>query len=174
MKEWLEKLRLLNREVTREEVTALCADLGPTPSIAVLEEVLKYYKSVERWIRTHDLLEWMQEHDLDTFENENVKVKIKTYVTAKVENEEQAFQWLDDHQYGDLIKDNLAFPRGEFTEEVAQSLEAIGATYSRKRGIHPQSLKKIISDRLEAGESVPNEDNGMNVHYFDECNVKEK
>jgi hypothetical protein len=174
MKDLLDKVRKLRRDATPEEVQALINDLGEVPSIPVLEEVLKYYKQVERDILTKDLLEWMQENDMDKFENEEVRVQIATYVSAKVNDPDAAFSWLESHQYGDLIKDTLDFPKGELSSEVEDTLASLGVSYSKKSGIHPQSLKKIISDRLKAGEDLPDEDHGIAVNYYDECKVKEK
>lgn len=174
MKDLLDKIRLLRREATTQEVDALINDLGPTPSIPVLETVLKYYKEVEREILTKDLLEWMQENDMTTFENDELKVSISTYVSAKVQDSDAAFSWLQGHQYGDLIKDTAEFPKGEFSEEVQSALDELGVSYTTKSGIHPQSLKKIMSDRLRAGETLPDEDEGFSINFFDECRVKEK
>lgn len=174
MKDLLNKVRLLNRPATEEEVTALMNDLGSVPSIAVLEEVLKRYKEIEREIRTKDLLEWMNENDLSTFENDEIKVSISTYVSAKVENPEVAFDWLNRHKYGDLIKDTLNFPKGELSAEVENTLGEMGVSYTKTSGIHPQNLKKIMADRLKAGDDMPSEEDGFVINYFDECKVKEK
>jgi hypothetical protein len=174
MKDLLNKVRNIQREADPQEVQALIADLGATPSIAVLEEVVKHYKEVVRSILTKDLLEWMQENDMDTFENEDVKVSIATYVSAKVQDPDKAFQWLQSHQYGDLIKDSLDFQKGELSPELEEAIASFGVSYSKKSGIHPQSLKKIISDRLKSGEALPDAEDGIEVNYFDECRVKEK
>jgi hypothetical protein len=174
MKDLLDKVRKLRREATQEEIQALINDLGDTPSIPVLEEVLKHYKAVERNILTKDLLEWMQENDLEKFENDEVRVQIATYVSAKVQDTDAAFSWLNSRQYGDLIKDTLDFPKGELSSEVEDTLASLGISYTKKSGIHPQSLKKIISDRLKEGEDIPSEDDGIVVNYYDECRIKEK
>jgi hypothetical protein len=174
MKDLLDKVLRLNREYDENEFEALVNDLGETPSLAVLEAVLKHYKKIERDVRTGDLLEWMQENDLLTFENDDVKVKIDTYVSAKVQDTEAAFSWLNAHQYGDLIKDSLDFPKGELTPEVEADLEARGLSFTKKSGIHPQSLKKIMADRLKAQEPLPDQDEGFEINYYDECKVKQK
>ena len=143
------------------------------PSIKTLEAVLKHYKEELKQILSKDLLEWMQENDQVTFETEDVKVSIKTYVSAKMLDPTFGFQWLIANEYGDLIKDNLEFPKGELTPEAEGKLEELGLSYVKKSGIHPQSLKKIMSDRLNSGEMLPDEDTGIKVGYYDECVVKE-
>ncbi len=174
MKEMIQKALEL-REVSNEtKVEALVEILGPTFSIPVLEAVAKHYKAIEKVILEKDLLEWMHENDQDQFENEQIKVKIKTYVSAKILDEIKAFNWLEDNEYGDLIKDNVAFPKGEFTEAIAEALDELGASYTKKSSVHPQTLKKAISDRLDAGDLLPDEDEGFNVNYFDTCEIKAK
>lgn len=174
MRDLLEKVRELRKPATEGEVEQLLATLGETTSIPVLEEVLKHYKKMEQNILSGDLLEWMQENDIEEFENDDLKVTIATYVSAKVEDAPSAFSWLEARGYSDLIKDTLDFPKGEFNSEAEEALNQLSLSYTKKSGIHPQSLKKIISDRLKAGEELPSEDNGMKINFYDQCRVKEK
>jgi hypothetical protein len=174
MKDLLDQIRALRKEATQEEVDQLIAILGDTTSIPVLEIVLSHYKAKEKAILEGDLLEWMRENDLEKFENEDVKVNIATYVSAKVANPDGAFSWLESHEYGDLIKDTLDFPKGEFNADVEYALGQLGASYTKKSGIHPQSLKKIMSDRLKSGEDLPSEDDGIALNFYDLCVVKGK
>ena len=179
MIESLETVKQLNRKADEVEVQETMLALGETPSIATLEEVLKRYKAKRTRILAKDLLEWMQENDQTSFENEDLKVSIKTYVSAKILNPELAFPWLEANQYGDLIKDTLEFPKGEFNQDAEKALEELGLSYTKKSGIHPQTLKKILSDRILSGDVLPEgseEDpgDGIEVSYHDECVVKEK
>ena len=177
MKELLERALVLGGAVNQDDVAVIIQQLvGNQPDVSVksLEEVTKYFKNEERRLRTEDLLEWMNENDQQAFETEDCKVTIRTSVSSKVMNAELAFAWLIKNQYGDLIKDTLDFPKGELTEEVENSLLSMGLSYVKKSGIHPQTLKKVMSDRLNDGEDLPDEDVGIKVNYFDECVVKSK
>ena len=174
MNNLLEKIRDFQKPVNYHHVDSITEFLGQTPSIKTLEEVLKHYKAEMKRILGKDLLEWMNENEQTTFETEDLKVSIKTYVSAKMLDPDFGFKWLINNQYGDLIKDNLEFPKGELTPEAEAVLEELGLSFIKKSGIHPQSLKKIITDRLNAGEMLPDEDEGIKVGYFDECVVKEK
>lgn len=174
MKDLIERLKVFNRKATDGDVLLLVTELGETTSIPVLEEALKHYKEEEKRIRTGDLLEWMRENDLEVLETEDVKIDISTYVSAKVSDEEIAFRWLEENQYGELIKDTLSLGKGEFTADVREALESLGVSYEKKSGIHPQSLKKIISDRLKAGEDIPSSEEGIEIAFYDECRFKEK
>lgn len=174
MKDLLEKIKSLRKPADYSHVNYLIEKLGEAPSIATIEEVLKYYKREEKRLLSEDLLEWMNEKDITNFESDDFKVSIKTYVSAKLADSEAAFQWLTEKGYEDLIKTSLDFPKGEFNEEAQAVLEEMGLSYTMENGVHPQSLKKVISDRLEAGEDLPDEDQGIKVSYYDECMVKEK
>lgn len=184
MKDLIEKVVAFNKPASENDAEEIIKALGETPSLNTLDAVIKYYKEQEKNIRTKDLLDWMNENDQTSFETDDVKVSIRTNVNAKVIMPELAFKWLDDNQYGDLIKDTLDFPKGELTPEAENALEELGLSYVKKSGIHPQSLKKIIKDRLSSGEDMPEpyyeEDgevdlgDGIKIGYFDECIVKEK
>lgn len=175
MKSLINKVRRFNRKADDKDMWNIIRVLGESPSIATLEAVVKYYKGQLRQILGKDLLEWMQENDQTDFENDDLKVSIKTYVSAKIADPQLGFKWLEDHQYGDLIKDTLEFPKGEFSSEAEKALEEMGLSYTQKRGVSTQSLKKIISDRLKAGEELPyEEDDGIKIGYYDECVVREK
>ena len=180
MREVLERVSVLGGVAKQEDVDLLIAilenpkNLLQDISVKSLEEVAKYFKNEERRLRTEDLLEWMNENDQQAFETEDYKVSIRTSVSSKVLNADLAFSWLINHQYGDLIKDTLDFPKGELTSAVEDTLNSMGLSYVKKSGIHPQSLKKIMSDRLKAGENLPDEEVGIKVGYFDECVVKTK
>jgi hypothetical protein len=179
MKDLLERIKVLNRKTTEEEVAGFVEDLGTDYSIDLLEEAIKVYKARRKKILTGDLLEWMQENDLTTLETDDFKVTIRTFVKAGIDKENpeaefKAFKWLEDNMYGDMIKDTLDLAKGEFTDEVGEALEKLGVSYTKKSGIHPQTLKKVMSDRLKAEEDLPNEDDGFAIDFFDECNVKER
>ena len=180
MKELLDRALVLGGPVNEDDITLLLAKLENEKellhniSIKSLEEVVKHFKEEDRNLRTKDLLEWMNENDQQAFETEDCKVSIRTSVSSKVLNADLAFKWLENHQYGDLIKDTLDFPKGELTTDVESKLEEMGLSYTKKSGIHPQTLKKIISDRLKDGEELPDEEEGFKVGYFDECVVKTK
>lgn len=179
MKELIDKIKALRSPADPMIVDALIGALGDRYSIPVLETVLQHYKDIEKQILSKDLLEWMQEHDQTAFETDDAKVSIRTFVSASVLDPDAAFRWLEEREYGDLIKDTLEFPKGEFSEEARQALAALQLSYTQKRGIHPQSLKKVMSDRLKAGEDLPWSDDddigdGIKVGYYDEVVIKEK
>lgn len=180
MEELLKEVAALRKPAEAEDVSRLVSHLDNLReqgniSIPVLEEVVKVFKARERNILAKELPEWMFENGQQTgFETDNFKVSIDTYVNTKISDPEKAFAWLTECGYGDLYKDTLDFPKGELSEEMLSELEASGVSFTRKSGIHPQTLKKVISDRIKDGETLPDEGEGIQVNYFDICKVKEK
>lgn len=180
MNEMLERVRELNGKENEKDVEQIITAINEiAPSVKSIEAVLKIFKNELRQILTKDLLEWMQENDQTSFETEDLKVTTKTYVSPKMMNEKLGFNWLQERGYGDLIKDTLNFPKGEVTEAVETAFEKMGLSYTKKSAIHPQSLAKIMRDRLASGEDLPFYDeedlgDGIRVNYHDECVVKEK
>lgn len=174
MKDLLDRIRVMDRKPAEGEVDSVLQSLGGDVSIALLEQALEKVKASRKDIVTGELLEWMSENDQTTFETEDLKVTVKPYVSAKIEeiNEQKAFKWLEDHGYGDLIKDTLSLGKGEFSTDVAAALEELGVSYTKKSGIHYQSLKKVMMDRLKASEDFPSEEDGITVTHYNECEVK--
>lgn len=174
MNDLLKRVISFDKPANAAHVKGLIKQLGESPSLSTLTAVIDYYKAEKKQILSKDLLEWMQEEDQILFETEEVKVKINTFVSAKMMDPEQGFKWLVDREYGDLIKDTLAFPKGELTPDDENKLTEMGLSYIKKSGIASAALKKIMSDRLKDGEMLPDEEDGIKVGYYDECVVKEK
>jgi hypothetical protein len=180
VKEQLDRVIALEAKANEEDVKLLVKKLKNAKSqlkdisVKSLEEVAKYFKEEARLLKTKELLDWMNENDQVSFETDKHKADIKTYVSSKIEDEEKAFKWLTSHDYGDLIKDNLAFPKGELTKEIEKTFEEMGLSYTKKSNIHPQTLKKVMSDRLEGGEELPDEEAGFKINYYDLVQVKGK
>lgn len=174
MTDTLKSILNLQRPLNQENADWLIDKLGETPSIATLEAVVAAYKKSLKDLLSKDLLEWMHENDQLNFETEDVKVNIKTYVSSKIADNGLAYDWLESEGYGDLIKDTLDFPKGELEKSVIQELEEKGLSFKHTHAIHHSSLKKIMSDRLKDGEILPDELDGFQINYYDECVVKEK
>lgn len=173
IKNYLETLRQLRREETEQEVSNLIEILGDTPSIKTIEAVLKHYKAIDQKIISEGLLEDMDDMEIDTFDGENVKAKVKLSVSASIKNPETGYQWLIDNDYGDLLKDTIDFPKGELDEDTVAYLNTKGLSYKRKTAIHPATLKKVMKDRFEDGQELPDE-SVIKVSHFPYVEVKFK
>ena len=90
-------------------------------------------------------------------------VEIKKFYSAAIqpEHQEQAFQWLRDNDLGDIIKNDITvtFGRGEDNKAAEYATLAQGQGYEpvQKIGVHPQTLKAVVRERLESGREMPSD-----------------
>ena len=90
-------------------------------------------------------------------------VEIKKFYSAAIqpEHQEQAFQWLRDNDLGDIIKNDITvtFGRGEDNKASEYANLAKGQGYEpvQKIGVHAQTLKAVVRERLEAGREMPSD-----------------
>ena len=91
-------------------------------------------------------------------------VEIKKIYGASIPQEHQgaAFQWLRDNDLGDIIKNDITvtFGRGEDNKaaEYASLAQGQGFEPVQKIGVHPQTLKAVVRERLESGqEEMPSD-----------------
>lgn len=169
----LQTLKSLRRDFDTNDVKAMLDFLGAAPSIPLLEKVVSYYKAKEQAIVSKDLMEDLEEEGLTSFETDEFAGKIKLSVSASIKDKVKGSQWLIDNGYSDLIKEELKFPKGELDEDAISYLSEHGYSFERDSKVHPQTLKKVISDRINAGEELP-DDTIINVNMFEYVEVKNK
>lgn len=142
-------------------VNAIENEFGKYPSIKLLEDVINHYKLKRHALVTQLIPELMQQMGVKKVTTvDGVPVDIRKEVNVKIEGKDKIklIQWLIDEGYGDYIKDTLKFGKGELDDEIESYLKSKGKSYEKDSGIHPMSLKKIISDRIEDEEQLPSED----------------
>jgi hypothetical protein len=79
----------------------------------------------------------------------------------KVDQKDEAHQWLRDHNFGDIIKNTVScqFGRGE-DHQAAVFLEYLngqGMVANQKTEVHAGTLKAWVRERVENGDSFPME-----------------
>ena len=90
-------------------------------------------------------------------------VEIKKIYSGSIppENKEAAFTWLRDHDLGDIIKRDITvtFGQGEDNKASVYADLAQGQGYEpvQKIGVHPQTLKAVVRERLESGQEMPSD-----------------
>jgi hypothetical protein len=88
-----------------------------------------------------------------------VTVTPEVYVDIREENREEAYQWMENEGYSDLIKTQVAcvFGRGERSQaqEVADLLSAAGYQAESKDTVHYQTLRAWAKDLLTQGVLLP-------------------
>lgn len=101
----------------------------------------------------------LQEVVLDT----GLKVSIATKYFGNISEEraEQAHKWLEDHEFGSLIKTeyNMKFGKGELEQVeklmVENFIKENDISHVEKKSVHPATLKAFIKSELEEGHPIP-------------------
>lgn len=126
-------------------------------------------KDIQR-LQEHEIPALMAELGFKSFKLENgAEVTVKPYYSASInkERQEEAFSWLKDNGFGDLIKNVVAanFGRGqeELAEKVLAELAQKGYNTSSKTWVEPMTLKAFVKEQIEKGESVPDDLFGVYV-----------
>ena len=106
------------------------------------------------------------EDEIQNAENSLSKLKEKAKVLSQVEipsipqeSQQEAFKWLREHDLGDIIKNDITvtFGRGEDNKAMQYANLAKGQGFEpiQKIGVHPQTLKAVVRERLESGRDMP-------------------
>jgi hypothetical protein len=132
--------------------------------IANLENLLKEKKRELLKLTDEDLPSMLQEIGLSEFKLEDgsqVTIKPTYGASIKVEDRPQAYEWLRENGYDDIIKNTVtcAFGRGE--DDNASAFAALaekeGFIPSQKEEIHSSTLRAFIKERVENGDEFPSE-----------------
>jgi len=90
-----------------------------------------------------------------------VKLSIKDIIRAAppAARRAEAYAWLKEHGYGDLIKHNIIVGFGRDEEQdandLAADLERKGLRTKDELKVESQTMKKFVKDRLAAGQAIP-------------------
>lgn len=133
-------------------------------AIAKLEETLKEAKKKLLKLTDEDMPAVMQEVGMNKFELDDgsmVEVKPTYGASILVDNRPQAYDWLRENGYDDIIKNNVtcSFGRGEDDKASAFKTFAAEKGYvaNQKTEIHSQTLRAFVKERVEAGDAFPME-----------------
>jgi uncharacterized small protein (DUF1192 family) len=130
--------------------------------IAKAETFLKQRKETLLQLTDQDLPAILEEMGLKSFTlDDGSKVEVKPLYGASIPaaRKQEAFDWLRENGYDDLIKNNVicSFGRGE-DEKAAEFAEAArerGLSPEQKQDVHAQTLKAWVRERVEGGDSFP-------------------
>ena len=77
------------------------------------------------------------------------------------QRKEQAFTWLRNNGLGDIIKNDITvtFGKGEDNKAAQYAVLARGQGFEpvQKEGVHSQTLKAVVRERIESGLDVPSD-----------------
>jgi len=107
------------------------------------------------------MMEEMHITKLKLKDGESVEIKKIYGASIPQEHQEAAFTWLRDNDLGDIIKNDITvtFGRGEDNKAAEYATLAQGQGYEpvQKIGVHPQTLKAVVRERLESGREMPSD-----------------
>ena len=132
--------------------------------LSELEQMLKKEKKALLKLTDEDMPSMLDEIGITSFaldDGSTVEVK-KTYgASILVKKRPEAYRWLRDNGYDDIIKNTVEcqFGRGEDDQasDFAAFAQQQGYNPNQKIEIHPQTLRAFVKERCEAGEDFPTE-----------------
>ena len=126
-------------------------------SLSKLKEKARYISNVE----VPQMMEEMHITKLKLKDGESVEIKKIYGASIAPENKDKAFTWLRNNGLGDIIKNDVTvtFGRGEDNKAADYAVLARGQGYEpvQKIGVHPQTLKAVVRERLESGQEMPSD-----------------
>lgn len=143
------------------EVAALARRLVAADArVAEAEEALRTAEAHARRLREEALPEAMAElglAELQLDDGTKISVALEVYCGIPAAERERAFQWLEDNDFGGLIKTEVKVPFGRNDDERAalrklvQILESERFEYQAKQDVHAQTLKAWLKEQLREG-----------------------
>ena len=126
-------------------------------SISKLKEQAKTLSQFE----IPKMMEEMHITKLKLKDGESVEIKKIYGASIPQQHQEAAFTWLRENGLGDIIKNDITvtFGRGEDNKasEYATLAQGQGFEPVQKIGVHPQTLKAVVRERLESGREMPSD-----------------
>jgi hypothetical protein len=140
--------------------------------VDAIEKLLEVYKKRLSDIVRVKIPEIMNEAEItDVTLDNGVKLSLKKGLSPQVVDKEKEIAWIEKIGFGESVKTELKFGKGEVNEDLEKFLEENGYSFSREDNVHFQTLSKIIRDRYESGDGLPPAD-AIKVTPFDEVKIK--
>ena len=145
-------------ENTMKSLSSLVKDLDQlTIDINKKEEELKSLKLQKHLMSTEQIPTMMDEMGVQRLDVENLSVSLKPLINASIppHRKEEAYRWLRDNDFDDIIKNDviISFGKGEdnMAGDIMYDLEQRGMHPEKKTHIHSMTLKAFIMERVEKG-----------------------
>jgi hypothetical protein len=131
-------------------------------AIKDIEEELGKYKAMYREISEVEIPSMLSELGLSeiTLANGN-KISTTSYYSARISEDkrDEAFQWLNDNGFADIIKNTVSVSFGREEDDSAKklvdSLEDNGYATAQKKWVEPMTLKAFVREQVEKGSDLP-------------------
>jgi len=126
------------------------------------EEVLSLKKAKYKDYQERKIPELMQEAGVNAIKlADGTQVEVKPFYGARIPESrtDEAFSWLRDKGFGDLIKNTVTttFNRGQDNQvaELVRVCEQHGFKYLQKQKVEPMTLKAFAKEQVEKGKELP-------------------
>ena len=160
-----------------DPISKACQDyLKSEEEINNLELMLKSKKESLRQ-QNELIVQLMEERGVRSIKmKDGQSVDIKPFYTGTItkEKQQEAFQWLRDNGYDDIIKNQVVVKFGRAEDEKANNvfteLANQGLDTDRNVKVEPMTLKGFIREMIESGKELPMETFGVFVGH--KINIK--
>jgi len=132
--------------------------------ISFLEQSLKEEKKTLMKLTDEEMPSMLAEIGMSSFaldDGSTVEVKQTYGASILVDKRPEAYEWLRDNGYDDIIKNTVACQFGRGEDDQASAFAAFaqqqGYDPNQKTEVHPQTLRAFVKERCEAGEDFPME-----------------
>lgn len=135
-----------------------------------LEEEMKEVARTLKQVQEEEIPNLMSELGVQSFKlTDGSEIKVQKYYAASIPKERQAeaFDWLNNNGFGDLIKNQVAtsFVRGQEQQAEAFAQECVdrGLAVNTKKWVEPMTLKAFAKEQVERGTGIPSDLFGLYV-----------
>jgi|TARA_R110001592_G_scaffold266095_1_gene531768 hypothetical protein len=130
--------------------------------LAEAERQAKDAKKALHKITDEQLPEALEVMGLEKFTlRDGSEIAVKPIFAASIpkDRRQEAFQWLRDHDFGDIVKNNVTVTFGRGEDDVAREFVDLcgsqGFVPNQLEKVEPMTLKAWLRERVEAGDSIP-------------------
>jgi hypothetical protein len=164
-----------------EDIATACNKLlDIQKEVSALEDQLKKKKEQELKLSEQDIPNLMQKAGAASIKlTDGTAVEIKPYYGARIpaSRTEEAFNWLRENNFADLIKNNVTLTFGRNEDNMAKSLvdelRQKGHNVKQAEKVEPMTLKAFVREQIEKGKDVPADLFGVYVATRTKLTTKE-
>jgi len=132
--------------------------------VSTLEEKIKAEKKALMKLTDEDMPSMLAEIGMSSFSLEDgstVEVKQTYGASILVNKRPEAYEWLRENGYDDIIKNSVSCSFGRGEDDLANAFAAFAQTQGylpeQKTSVHPQTLRAFVKERCEEGSEFPME-----------------
>jgi len=168
----LEQLTNVNIDTTKtKDIAKRCNELiSQNKKVEEAEQVLKDAKAEQSRLSEEVIPALMSEAGVSRIDLEDGSVvKVSPYYYAKIPEDKRAdaFEWLRENNFGDLVKNNItvSFSKGEDSKAVQlkAELESKGLVVDQKEDVHWQTLRGFVREQIEKNNNIPSDLFGLYI-----------